>query len=178
MIYRLKRYKETLFRIWRHKNTRRAALSFAARWWLPWMAARILVTMARPLPVGASVRPSSRRILVMNSGKDEFLRDLVEIFDMTKYSILRDGHITYWKPWLRKFLDQSLQHNRYLSDDPNVEMTKKRWQNFLSSTWRHYRAIRPTEAVISANFAYCVQREMASALELRGTPSLSCRRKI
>jgi hypothetical protein len=38
--------------------------------------------------------------------------------------------------------------------------------------WRYHQFLRPIDAVISANFGYCIQREFATALEMRGTPFL------
>lgn len=172
MIGRLKRYKTTLIKVLRHKDTLRKLLAFAARWRLPWLAARVLVTMPKPLPLETTPQPGqrSRRILVLNSGKDEFYRDIQEIFrGDTKFELLTWPHYAI-RPIADVLLDRSLRHDAYVTDDPAIEATKPRYRRFLGAMWRRHQALRPIHAVISANFGYCIQREFAFALERQGTP--------
>lgn len=150
------------------------ALRLAARLRLPWLAALILITMPKPLLVRAGVQPqsSSRRILVLNFGKDEFFRDIQETFrDDTAFELVSWPH--YALPSLAEILlDRSLKHDTYLTNDPAIEATKTRYRQFLRSMWRYHQLLRPIDSVISANFGYCIQREFATALEMQGTPFL------
>jgi hypothetical protein len=174
MIRRIKRYRDKILRILKQKKTQRRALAFAARWRLPWFAALILVAMSRPLLVKAGAPPgaSSRRILVLNFGKDEFFRDIQEIFrGDTTFELVSWPHNAL-SAVAEVLLDQSLRHNTYLTNDPAIEATKTRYRRFLQSMWRYHQLLRPICAVISANFGYCIQREFATALEMRGTPFL------
>jgi hypothetical protein len=174
MIRRIKRYKATLLQILRHKNTLVSVLAFAARWRLPWLAARILVTMPTPLSIEANAAPGprSRRILILNSGKDEFYRDIQEIFrGDTTFELVTWPHYAI-RPIANVLLDQSLRHDAYVTNDPAIEATKPRYRRFLYAMWRRYQRLRPIDAVISANFGYCLQREFAFALEKYGTPFL------
>jgi hypothetical protein len=172
MIRRIKTYRDKLFTILKHKKTQRRALAFAARWRLPWLAALILVAVPKPLLArpGAQPGPGSRRILILNFGKEEFFRDIQEIFrDDTTFELVSWPHIAL--PSLAEvLLDRSLKHDTYLTNDPAIEATKTRYRRFLRSMWRYHQILRPIDAVISANFGYCVQREFATALEMRGTP--------
>ncbi len=174
MIRRIKKYKDTLLRILNHKDTMRGALAFAARWRLPWLAAAILVSIPQPLFPEESVQPSSRRrrILVLNFGKDEFFRDIEEIFrGDTAFELVTWPHNAL-SAIAEVLLDRSLRHNTYLTNDPAIEATKTRYRRFLGSMWRYHQLLKPIDAVISANFGYCIQREFATALETRGTPFL------
>ena len=66
--------------------------------------------------------------------------------------------------------DQSLSHDTYLTNDPAVETAKTKYRRFLYALWRYYRFLRPVDAVVSPNFGYSLQRELAAALEMHGTP--------
>lgn len=174
MIQRIQRYRETVIRILRHKDTHRKALAFAARWHQPWLAARILSTMPTPLPLPSNTRKSSQRgrVLVLNSGKDEFFRDIEEIFRHDEaFELIAWPH--YALPAMAEtLLDQSLKHDTYVTKDPQIERSKARYRDFLRRMWRHHQKISRIDAVISANFGYCFQRELAFALEACGTPFL------
>lgn len=167
-------YKDKLLAFLKHKKTQGRTLAFAARWRLSWLAALILVVLPRPLQVRAGTQPGpgSRRILVLNFGKDEFFRDIQEIFRTdTTFELVSWPHIAL--PSLAGvLLDRSLKHDTYVTNDPAIEATKTRYRRFLRSMWRYHQILRPIDAVISANFGYCIQREFAAALEMRNTPFL------
>ncbi len=172
MIRRLKRYKASLLAVLRHKDTLKKMLEFAARWRIPWLAARVLATMPKPLVrrSKSEIERRSHRILVLNSGKDEFFRDIQEIFrEDTTFELVTWPHYAI-RPMADVLLDTSLRHDAYVTNDPAIEATKPRYRKFLAAVWRRHQAIAPIDAVISANFGYCIQREMAFALEQQGTP--------
>jgi len=169
---RIKRYKNTLVKVLQHKDTLKQFLEFAARWRIPWLAARVLVGMPRPLYRQDTPQSGtgSRRILVLNSGKDEFFRDIQEIFrNDTTFELVTWPHYAI-RPMADVLPDRSLRHDAYVTNDPAIEATKPRYRKFLTAVWRRHQAMRPIDAVISANFGYCIQREMAFALESLGTP--------
>jgi hypothetical protein len=171
MIQRLDEYRDKVRAILVHKDTRRRILSFAARWNLPWVAARLLATLAEPVPADNGRPPTGgRRILVLNSGKDEFLRDILEVFsEDDKFELLQWPQ--YALPAIADtILYPGLRHDTYVTDNPEVEATKPRYRKFAFAMWRHLQRIQPFAAVISPNFGYRVQRELAFALEQYGTP--------
>lgn len=171
MISDFKKYWGILVYFLKHKIVIRRMLAFSARWNLPWLAARILAQLPKRLPLGSGSRAGEqRRILAFNFGKDEFFRDLEQIFSGDEtFEIFAWPHYAL-ESIAQSLLHPSLKHDNYLTDDPEIEMTKERYRKFISSTWRHHQAIRPVDAVISANFGYLVQREVAAALEKQGTP--------
>jgi len=58
----------------------------------------------------------------------------------------------------------------YLSDDPVAERAKIRYLRFWRRVWRYLLLFRRYDAVLSGNWCYWAEREMASALEDHGTP--------
>jgi hypothetical protein len=110
------------------------------------------------------------RALVLNSGKDEFFQDIEASFPEGS-----DFELVCWpssalRCIANELLAPSLQHDDYISKDPAVEQSKLRYRSFLKRVWEHHQAAYRIDAVIGANFGYCIQREFATALELAGTP--------
>ena len=68
------------------------------------------------------------------------------------------------------FLPPSLHDYNYLSDDPKVESAKVRYRNFLGRVWDKMDRKMHFDAVLTGNFAYYSERELAVALEERGLP--------
>jgi hypothetical protein len=149
-------------------------LQFAARRRQAWLAALVLRILTEPFGIVqcSPAQGRSHTILVLNSGKDEYARDLEEIF--------RNDHsyrLVKWPAYALEglataILHPSLKHDRYVSDDPTIEATKIEYRAFLSKVWPYYDWLIKTDAVMSANFGYCFQREMSDALEQLGTPFL------
>jgi hypothetical protein len=173
-VQRIRRLKSTATYLLTHKLTLRRALTFSARHNLPWLAALVLAQLPKTLPLGTSAQPKEckLKILVLNFGKDEYFRDLEEIFrEDQSFELVAWPHYAL-QAISKTLLHPSLSHDRYITDNPIIEATKVRYRNFLASTWRHYQARKRVHAAISANFGYCAQREMAFALEQQGTPFL------
>ncbi|NWG24079.1 MAG: hypothetical protein HXY30_06610 [Pseudorhodoplanes sp.] len=171
MIQRLDDYRNKAHAILVHKDTRRKILSFAARWNLPWVAARMLATLSQPIVKDdGTPKTGPSRILVLNSGKDEFLRDILEVFSGDdRFELVQWPQ--YALPAIADtILYPGLRHDTYVTNNPEVEATKPRYRRFALAMWRHLQRIQPFAAVISPNFGYRVQRELAFALEQYGTP--------
>ena len=156
---RLKTYLSPLLRLFARRNK-------------PWLASRAMLLVTRSLPaenIGGTSGPKRNRVLVLNANKDGVLEDLQAIFGSLGYEL-----ITWPSYALDAIADEllapGLSHNCYVSIDPKVEASKIRYRYFLSSMWNYYKRIFPVDLVISANFGYYKQRELATALEDRGTP--------
>jgi hypothetical protein len=167
-------YIDKITAVLKHKDTLRRELAFAVRWHQPWLAARIIATMPQPFDVGvkASLQTPIRRVLLLNSGKTEFIRDLHEILRHND-----DFEPVIWPHYVldtmaRAILGPDLTHDAYISGDPATEAKKPRFRRFLASMWRQHQKLQPIHAVISPNFGYLSQREFAAALEMTGTPFL------
>jgi hypothetical protein len=148
----------------------KAALSLTARLNMPKLAAYLLRSSIRPLGNRANPSPYRHRALVLNSGKDEFFQDIEASFPENT-----DIELVCWPSYALRhiaseLLAPSLQHDDYISNDPVVEQSKLRYRNFLRRVWDHHQAAYRIDAVIGANFGYCIQREFATAVESAGTP--------
>ena len=146
-------------------------LTLSARFNLPWIAAHIFRLVAFPLAIQRTADATfQRKILVLNVGKEEFFQDVEASFaDDTEIELI------CWSSYALncvadEILAPSLDHNDYITDDPRIEKSKRKYRNFLLEVWKHYQARSPVHAVIGANFGYRVLRELAVALETAGTP--------
>ena len=137
----------------------------------PKLAARLLAMSARPLPGYARLSKTDHiRLLVLNLNKPGFQEDIdasflsdnsFQLFSWPNYAL---------KALASVLLAPQLNNKRYASDDSVIEASKQGYREFLSTMWAHFRKVKPTDAVISANFGYFAQREFGAALKQAGTP--------
>jgi len=98
-----------------------------------------------------------------------FLEDVEESFASSS-----DFEVLCWpsftlKAFAAAILSPKLDHNNYLTDDESIEATKLAYRRFLADVWRHYTKHKPVDVVLTGNFAYFTERELATALEEAGT---------
>lgn len=60
----------------------------------------------------------------------------------------------------------------YVSRDPATEAAKLRYRRLWTAIWRHLQRLRRYDAVLTGNWCYWAEREMAGALEALDTPFL------
>ncbi len=60
----------------------------------------------------------------------------------------------------------------YVSTDPAVEAAKLRYRELWRGIWRHLHRLGRYDCVLSGNWCYWAEREMAAAMEERGAPFL------
>lgn len=147
-----------------------------ARWRMPGLAARLLIVTSRTLPVTPTSRKAGSgrrryRAVVMTRGL--FLDDV-------EASLLGadDFDVICWpgfalKAFAAVILSSKLDHNYYLTDDPEIEASKTAYRTFLAKLWRSYDAMMSVDVVLSGNFAYFQERELATVLEAAGTPFIA-----
>ena len=68
------------------------------------------------------------------------------------------------------FLPKNVDTNNYVSSSAETAKCKEEYRDFLKQTWRHLMQSHPVHAVVTGNFAYYAERELAAALEELGTP--------
>ena len=144
-----------------------------ARWRQPRLAAHLLRLTTRRVPVGrgpTSSKPLYRVLIFKRLG---FQQDVEQSFRDTD-----DFEVVSWpsyaiKAFAEALLTPSLDHNNYISDDPKVEATKAQYRDFLAAVWGHYNKTMPVDVVLTGNFAYFTERELATALEEAGTPFIA-----
>jgi hypothetical protein len=73
------------------------------------------------------------------------------------------------QPFLPYFIDD----NNYLSCGPQYDEAKLRYRRFLVSFLQSLRRLRPIDGIITGNFSYATERELASAMEQLGLPFIA-----
>jgi hypothetical protein len=144
-----------------------------ARWRLPGVAAWLLHVTSRRLSLGTETNTPEKRCRALLMTRAGFLEDISESF-RTDDSF----EVVCWPSFALKafsaaILAPSLDHNNYLTDDPEAEKSKLAYRRFLADLWRRYRAIVPIDVALTGNFAYFTEREFATALEEAGTPFIA-----
>lgn len=84
------------------------------------------------------------------------------------------------KPWNNSIkglahgiLPPYLDDNFYLTDDAHAIASKKRYREFLNAMWRKLERYVKFDAVVTGNFGYYAERELAMVLEEMGTPFIA-----
>ncbi len=67
------------------------------------------------------------------------------------------------------FLPVTIDDMNYVSDDPAVEDGKRRLRAFWRRVLRHLRRSVPLDVMMTGNFSYAAEQELAAALEAEGT---------
>ncbi len=140
-----------------------------ARWRQPRLAAWLLYLGTRSLAHGGPKR--SYRALVMT--RTGFFQDIEETFRKDQ-----NYDIVVWPSYALKafasaILSPSLDHNFYLTDDREIEATKRAYRDFLAQTWTHFSKLMKIDVVLTGNFSYCAEREFAAMLETAGIPFIA-----
>jgi hypothetical protein len=71
------------------------------------------------------------------------------------------------------FLPPEVDDNNYLPSPPSAEAAKLRYRAFLMRFWRYLDPDRRIEAVVTGNFGYYAEHELAAALEALGVPFIA-----
>jgi hypothetical protein len=114
----------------------------------------------------ASVQP--RRVLVLprRGFNDDVLLALREIPAVMVLSLKR----RVFKSIANAFLPSEVDDNNYLTTSPTVKEAMLAYRKFLAQFWQALDPHRRIDAVISGNFGYYAERELAAALEELGVP--------
>lgn len=70
-------------------------------------------------------------------------------------------------------LHYSIDDNNYGRNEDEAERSKLAYRTYLGSLWDRVLRIIRFDAVLTGNFAYYAERELAAALEERGTPFIA-----
>jgi hypothetical protein len=71
------------------------------------------------------------------------------------------------------FLPNEVDDNNYLSTSPQAHAAMLRYRAFLKRFWRYFDPRGRIDAVVTGNFGYCAERELAAALEELGIPFIA-----
>ncbi|MBD3308032.1 hypothetical protein GF339_16440 [candidate division KSB3 bacterium] len=71
------------------------------------------------------------------------------------------------------FLPSHLNDDRYRSQSPDDDRQKQAYRQFLIQMWSRLRRVIQIDAVLTANFGYRSEQELAAALESLGIPCIA-----
>ena len=148
-------------------------ITFLARCNLPFataLLAKLLMKQIAVEPTGDISKPDAsfppRRILVLprRGFTDDVLLALREIPAVEVLSLKR----RVFKSIANAFLPSEVDDNNYLTASPSARAAMLDYRKFLVQFWRALDPRRRIDAVISGNFGYYAERELAAALEELG----------
>lgn len=71
------------------------------------------------------------------------------------------------------FFPPYIDDNNYRSSNPEIEDCKRAYRKFLTRMWTKLRRYIQVDVVVTGNFAYFAERELATAVEDVGTPFIA-----
>ncbi len=165
------------YRMRRRLGTAWAAplLTLAARRGAVSLAARLLANQVRFVGgAGGTGRNVVRLLLLCKSG---FTEDMAATFDTEPGVRLLALDRILTKAIYAAFLPLQVDDNNYRSAGAEYDGAKAALREFWAAVWpRFMRAVR-IDAVLTGNFAYCAEQEMAAAAEARGTPFITVQKE-
>jgi len=155
------------------KPTREALLTWLAFRDLAWATAQVARLMLRTVDVSApasskTTSPRSRRVLLLPRAglNDDVFATLAGLDSVEVITLPR----RVLKAIAAAFLPSEVDDNNYLSVSPSTRAAMIRYRAFLMRFWRYLDPHRRIEAVISGNFGYYAERELATGLEELNVP--------
>ena len=143
--------------------------TLAARWNLPWIAALLTRAFIRIEPPEPSTgRTTARTVLMLP--RAIFIEDVTTVFgSRSDFRIARVPN--YWiKSLARAYLPDDIDDNSYVRSDQDGKDRQTAYRQFLEHMWPRLHRLLRIDVVVTANFAYHAERELATALENLGTP--------
>lgn len=143
-------------------------LRFAVdRGWDRW-AAYFVRACCQPIPVPWS---SPRTLWLL--GKDGANEDLLTVLEQEGIATPVDLVRGVPKAIAGRFLPPGLDDNNYSNQPPAVEARKDRYREVWRGILRALPTARRPAAIVTGNFGYFAERELASAAEAEGLPFLA-----
>jgi glycosyltransferase involved in cell wall biosynthesis len=123
------------------------------------------------MPSGLAGRPKTgRKLRAFITAKQGFNEDIECSLGMSNEFEILAASRRALKGFAAGILAPGIDDNHYLTNDPSLEASKLAYRAFLKDVWKHVQRIKPIDVVLSGNFGYYAERELASALEEEGTP--------
>lgn len=113
---------------------------------------------------------SLKNILIIP--KDAFVDDVETALGSRGFRI-HIAHRLAFKALASGILPPQLDDNAYVSNDSAVQHAKLEYRNFLVRVCRWYKRLLPFDAVMTGNFSYYAERELAAALDEIGIPFIA-----
>ena len=148
-------------------------VTFFAAWNMPRAVAACVRLSVRKVFVQADSQRQSQRgtkweVLLLPRARftEDVFGALTAIESVTVYTLPRKTV----KAIAAAFLPHEVDDNNYVSTSPRARAAMLRYRAFLKEFWRHFDPHGRIDAVVTGNFGYCAERELAAALEELGIP--------
>lgn len=141
--------------------------TFCSRYHIIWPAVILLPLYVRRIQRADKSKNTFNLLVIPKEGLNE---DVVSSLKGDKrfnvYSIYRK----VLKALAAGVLHNSIDDNNYYNVEYDAEISKRAYRKYLGSLWDKVQGIVKCDAVLTGNFAYYAERELAAALEERGVP--------
>src|SRR4051794_5091317 len=136
---------------------------------LPWLAALLILPAIETIKPAKATKPRSIVILP----KEGFTEDIVTAFSSADAVKLVGLPRIVVKALASPFLPYFIDDNNYASCGAEYGAAKLRYRRFVAAVLKALRRLMRIDAMISGNFAYASERELASAMEQMGMPFIA-----
>ncbi|PKN62562.1 MAG: hypothetical protein CVU57_23765 [Deltaproteobacteria bacterium HGW-Deltaproteobacteria-15] len=150
-----------------YSNVLIRVFTFSSKNHLPWLAAMFFPLYTRRVKRAVQREKTYKLLVIPKEGLDE---DVLASFGRDQRFAVFAVYRKVMKALASGLLHPSLEDNNYISDQPEVEASKKGYRSFMKDLWRKLQAIYGFDAVLSGNFSYYADREFGAALEDLGVP--------
>ncbi len=138
--------------------------------WLNWPKASAWL-----LASFSSVNNRGGKYTILVIGRTIFYDDIQAMSEFSGRLNYRPIHLVYWEIIFKHLVEPrervNLTESNYHSENSN-KTGKQKYYHYLRRMFPHLRKFMPFEAVISGNFGYIVQQELARACKDEGIPFL------
>ncbi len=137
---------------------------------LPWLTALLILPAIKMLkPARAAAEPRSVVILAKEGFTDDIMTALAGADAVKVLALPRIVVKLLAAPFLPYFVDD----NNYASCGAEYDAAKLRYRRFLVALLKTLRRFMRIDAMISGNFSYASERELASAMQEIGLPFIA-----
>jgi hypothetical protein len=144
--------------------------TFFAHLRLAWISAIFLRLHIRRI---RKAQDAKGRINVLILKKEGFTEDILSSIGAKPYFNIYVGNRRAFKVLAAGILHRAIDDNNYYINSAAAQASKSAYRNFLKRTWTKLSYLKKFDVVLSGNFGYYAERELAAALEGLGVPFIT-----
>ena len=136
---------------------------------LPWLAALLILPALRTMKPAKAAEPRTVVILTKEGFTEDVITALADAGAIKVVGLPRIIVKALASPFLPYFIDD----NNYASCGAEFDEAKLRYRRFIAGLLKTLRHFMRIDAMISGNFSYASERELASAMQEMGVPFIA-----
>jgi hypothetical protein len=149
------------------------AFTICSRFEWPTVAAVLFYLTLREISNGGRRDKGGDKYRILMLGRVVFTEDVVaSLGSRSEFKVVKPGDNSI-KGLAHGILPSCLDDNFYLTEDAYAIASKKRYHKFLNAMWCKLERHVKFDAVVTGNFGYYAERELAMVLERMGTPFIA-----